>query len=137
MVRQRKQRADKNKPESTLTTNSCPDTTSPLLALPVDIQGIITSHVSTPVRNAIQMYGGYHANTIALACSSQSPLLYVQDLKCGRSPYTLPHHRVEGSATIESTPFAPRVFIGKPQAYQMPEDCHDTIPSRKQYLPRP
>ena len=141
MVRRRKQLkpsgGDKNPYESTMTINSCLDTRSPLVALPVEIQGIIASHVSTPLRNAIHMYGGYPANTIAIACSisrSQSPLLYVQDLECGCSPYTLPHHRVESSATMESAPFArkaPRVFIGRPQAYQMPEDCHSTISSRR------
>ncbi|KAL9075648.1 MAG: hypothetical protein Q9161_001399 [Pseudevernia consocians] len=49
MVRRRKQLkpsgGDKNPYESTMTMNSCLDTRSPLVALPVEIQGIITSHL--------------------------------------------------------------------------------------------
>lgn len=92
MVRQRKQLkprgAQGSHPEATPTVNNCPDTRSPLVALPAEIQGIITSHVSTPLSNDIQMYGGYQANGF-VACPisrPQPPLLYVQDLECGCPP---------------------------------------------------
>lgn len=99
MVRRRKQvkprGAKRDRSENTLIQESCLDTRSPLVGLPAEIQGIITSHVSTPLGNAIQTHGGYRANEFALArpiSRPQSPLLYLQDLECGCSPHTLPHH---------------------------------------------
>lgn len=141
MVQRRKQLKpsgpERDRPEANLFLRSCPDTKSPLVALPAEIHGIITSLVITPLSNAIQTYGGYDANSIVLARSTprpQSSLLYVQDLECRCPPYTLPHHRIEGSAAMESAPFArepSRIFIGRPQVYQISEDCSETVPSRR------
>ena len=146
MVRQRKQRkpnsAEGDRSEVALTIQSCRGTRSPLVALPAELQGIIISHVSTSLCND-PIYVRSYAYGIALACSipgSQSPLLYLQDPECGCSPYTLPHYRVEGSAAMELAPFAGKascIFIGRFQVYQMPEDSHETIPSRRQCLPKP
>ena len=144
MVRRRKQLkpsgAQRHTAEASLTS---PDTRSPLVSLPAEIQGIITSNVSTPLSNAIHLDGGYYANGIALARSisrPQSPLLYVQDLECACPSNTLPHRRVEGSAAMESAPFArksSRIFIGRLQVYQMSENCHQTILSRRRHLLQP
>lgn len=58
MVRRKKQvkprGAAGDKPEAALTLASRLNERSPLVALPAEIQGIITSHVRTPMRNAKQ-----------------------------------------------------------------------------------
>ena len=124
MVRRRKQaKASGTKGDRpTLTLKIRPDTRSPLVSLPAEIQCIITSHVSTLVTPLaiLQKQGDYHANRFALACSTsrpQSPFLYLQDLECSCSPHTIQYHRVEGSAAMESAPFSRKssgIFIRRP-----------------------
>ena len=61
-------------------TMSAPDTTSPLVSLPPEIQGIITSYVSLPTSNAVEAYIYYFANGALLACSiprPEPPLLHL------------------------------------------------------------
>lgn len=66
MVYRRKQSkpngAERSRLQATLTIKNSPDKRSPLVALPAEVQGIITSHVSTPLSNANQTYQGYLAN---------------------------------------------------------------------------
>ena len=77
MVGRRKQlkpnSAKGDRPEDITNLQSYADTRLSLVALPAEIQGIITSHVSTPRSNANQTYGGYHANKPTLACSTPRP----------------------------------------------------------------
>lgn len=76
--RQRKSsRAGGKNPELIM---SAPDTTSPLVSLPPEIQGIITNYVSLLTSNAAEAYTYYFANWALLACSitrPEPPLLHL------------------------------------------------------------
>ena len=61
-------------------TMNAPDTKSPLVSLPPEIQGIIVSYVSTSTSNAVEAYTYYFANWVVLACSitrPEPPLLHL------------------------------------------------------------
>ncbi len=66
MVRQRKKlksgRAGGDGSEHTVALSSCPNTRSPLVALPAEIQSIITSYVNSPLNNAVRNHEDYFAN---------------------------------------------------------------------------
>ena len=139
--RQRKSsRAGGKSSEPTL---SAPDTKSPLVSLPPEIQGIIISYVSTPTSDTAKAYKYYFANRYDLACSitrPEPPLLHLQDFKCNCSPYTLPHYRAEGSTAVGSTSFpgeSPCILVGRSQVYEMLKDRHETISSKRQQILEP
>ena len=76
--RQRKSSRDGGKRSEP--TMSAPDTNSPLMSLPPEIQGIIISYVSKPTSYAAEAYTYYFANRVDLACSitrPEPPLLHL------------------------------------------------------------